>query len=325
MKGLLFFLILIIGFFQSQLQATTVEDIVNNPGNYNGEAVTVEGIVVQYVEGSASTTSFYILKGYYGEKIKVNTASSEPEVNKKYRVSGIVYVDPISHQPFISEQSKSMLDAFPATSPTQQRQGTQNNNQLLLILAFLGLLIILGILYYLSQKKKEDSFVQSASNAQQIAAPSMAQTMPSSSPAANSNAAPSYNSVPSTIKMPQNVQNKTLRFIPGKLIIKSGIDKGKVLAPLQAFETTNGAVITIGRGNVQGEGANAHLKIDDSLLTVSNMQAEIIYKNSKIFIKNLSTTNYTELDGYALRPNETKELQPGANIKMGELRLQYQK
>jgi len=318
MKSIIFFLFVTIVFSQNQLQATTVEDIVNNPGNYSGEAVTVEGVVVQYVEGNASTTSFYILKGYYGEKIKVNTASSKPEVNKKYRISGIVYIDPVLHQPFISEQSKSLLDAN-VTLPAVPVQ--KENNQLLLVIGLLGLLLLAGIIYYLWQKKSQNSLVSEIHQVPPSIPSALPTSMPTTPAPSSSSGSPSL--TPSTIKMPQSIPNATLKFVPGKLIIKSGVDKGKVLAPLQAFPTSNGAVITIGRQDVQGERASAHLKIDDSMLTVSRMQAEIIYRNNKVFLKNLSTANYTELDGYALNPNETKELRSGANIKMGELRLQY--
>lgn len=308
-------------FVHSKLQATTVENIINNPGNYDGESVTVEGVVTQYVEGNASTTSYYILKGYYGGKIKVNTASVKPEVNQKYKVSGIVYIDPISREPFISEQSKSIIGGYQYSEPNNNDNlnKSNTNTQVVLMIGLIILLLISVIIFYIWQKKGQ---TEPSIGAQGVSGGTPIGIKPPNPTNYSQN---TQVSSPKTVRIPPNTPNNTLKFVPGKFIIKSGIDKGTIIAPLQAYPDASGSVITVGREDVQGPRAQAHIKIDDSIQTVSRMQAEIIYKNNKVFIKNLSKTNYTEVNGYSLQPNQVKELRPGAIIKMGELEWEYQK
>ena len=309
-------------FFHAKLQATTVENIINNPGSYDGESVTVEGVVTQYVEGNASTTSYYILKGYYGGKIKVNTASVKPEVNQKYKVNGIVYIDPISREPFISEQSKSIIGGYQYSAPNNNdsiNKSNNNNTQVLLMIGLIILLLISVIIFFIWQKKGQ---TEPHLSGQVLSGGTPPSIEPPNHPNYPQN---TQVSSPKTVRIPPSTPNNTLKFVPGKFIIKSGIDKGTVIAPLQAYPDASGSVITVGREDVQGPRAQSHIKIDDSIQTVSRMQAEIIYKNNKVFIKNLSKTNYTEVNGYALQPNQVKELRPGSIIKMGELEWEYQK
>ncbi len=66
-----------------------------------------------------------------------------------------------------------------------------------------------------------------------------------------------------------------------------------------------------------------HIQIDNKYKTVSRKQAEIIYNNKQLFVRNLSATNITEVDGHELKLGETTELKPESIIKMGEIEFQY--
>ena len=115
---------------------------------------------------------------------------------------------------------------------------------------------------------------------------------------------------------------KTMQFIPGKLEILTGEDTGKSFM-LPGYPTPEGSIVTLGKKKLTGDRANSHIQIDQKYLTVSRMQAELIYVNGKLFVRNLSTTNITQVDGRALDANEKVELKPGAVMKTGELEFKY--
>jgi len=57
--------------------------------------------------------------------------------------------------------------------------------------------------------------------------------------------------------------------------------------------------------------------------TISRKQAEIISIEGKLYVKNISETNYTQVDGIELKPNEKVELKPNSTIRTGEIEFQY--
>ncbi|MES3630578.1 MAG: FHA domain-containing protein [Longimonas sp.] len=130
---------------------------------------------------------------------------------------------------------------------------------------------------------------------------------------------------PETLKF--KAPPKTMKFIPGKLVIISGPDKGREFR-IAGFprEEDDGNVVTIGRADVKGERAFAHIQLGDTYRTVSRIQAEIIQKTSdnEILLRNKSTTNPTRVNEEEVPPEETVELQNEDTIQMGELVLQYE-
>lgn len=113
---------------------------------------------------------------------------------------------------------------------------------------------------------------------------------------------------------------KTLKFIPGKFVIISGEDKGKELR-IAGYPTKAGFIVSVGRKEVLGEKAFAHIQLKEK--TVSREQAEFIYDDNKLFVRNLSETNYTQLNGVDLKPGEISEVFPKSIIKFGEVEFQY--
>ncbi len=122
-----------------------------------------------------------------------------------------------------------------------------------------------------------------------------------------------------TIKIVKNPL-KTLKFIPGKFLIISGEDKGKELR-IAGYPTKAGFVVSIGRKEVTGDKAFAHIQLKEK--TVSREQAEFIYNDNKLYVRNLSETNYTQLNGIDLKPGEISEVYPKSIIKFGEVEFQY--
>ena len=120
---------------------------------------------------------------------------------------------------------------------------------------------------------------------------------------------------------------KTMKFIPGKLVIISGPDKGREFR-IAGFprEEDNGNVVTIGRADVQGQRSFAHIQLGDTYRTVSRIQAEIIQKTdtNKVYLRNKSTTNPTQVNEQQVPPEESVELTNTDTIQMGELVLRYE-
>ena len=294
---------------RSQQIKTTVEDILKSPGTVATNAVEVEGTVTQYVKGTSTTTSYYLLKGYYGGILKINTFGEPPEINKKYIVVGIVYIDPVTRDPFISEKSKTMIEKAGEKEVVIHEKGSPLIKYLIFLLLIL-LVAMGGLIFYQYKIKSKPELGPGSSPAQpeQEVKP----VIPGSEKRDDLK----------TIRIV--TAPKTMKFIPGELVIISGEDKGKSFK-IAGYPTAEGSIITIGREKVSGDRSYAHIQLSDQFKTVSRKQAEIIAKDNKLFVKNLSETNYTQVDGKELAPGELCEFKEGAVIKMGELEMKYQK
>jgi len=134
---------------------------------------------------------------------------------------------------------------------------------------------------------------------------------------------PSYSSSQdfATIKI-KNSPPPTMLLLPGELEIISGLDRGKTFR-IAGFPSSEGAKVTIGRDNVDGDRSHAHIQLLEK--TVSRKQAELTYKNSTMYVKNLSETNFTQVDGKLLSPNEETELKSGMILRTGEVEFKYNK
>jgi hypothetical protein len=129
-----------------------------------------------------------------------------------------------------------------------------------------------------------------------------------------------YNNNFMTVNIVSQQAPKTMVFIPGKLEIVNGNDAGKQFV-LSAYPAPTGAIVSIGSREETGDRKFSHIRLMEK--TVSRAQAEFIYRDKKLYIKNLSKTNYTQLDGTDLQPEELGEVVPGSKIRMGELVFQY--
>jgi hypothetical protein len=114
----------------------------------------------------------------------------------------------------------------------------------------------------------------------------------------------------------------TMKYVPGELVLVSGEDKGKAFK-IAGFPTPEGSIVTIGREAVTGERAYAHIQIHDRFHTVSRKQAEFIWKDKKLYVKNLSETNPTQVDGAEVKSGKLVQVKPGSIVRTGELEFQY--
>jgi hypothetical protein len=293
----------------AQDRIDNVKDILNNPVAFDREVVKVSGLVTQYIDASEKTTAYFLLKDDFGAIIRVNTADSKPETNTKYAVRGIVYIDQATQMPFISEKSRTKIggvnEKLIYTAPEPVKTWWEQN-WLIVVIAGSGVLLLILIIALLSRRKSVESPKSVQSNSKSFSA-SAEKTI----------GTPKENLKTMVIPAPSQ---KTMKFIPGELEIITGEDKGKIFK-ISGYPTDDGSTVTIGRETVAGPRDYAHLELKER--TISRKQAEIIYKDGKLYIKNLSETNYTKLDSKDLPPNTSLELKSGSILTFGEVEMKY--
>ena len=117
-------------------------------------------------------------------------------------------------------------------------------------------------------------------------------------------------------------------MIPGYLLILNGLHKGRKLA-LHGKRTGTRLSLTIGRDvpewrrHVDQNKQDVHLRIADESRTLSRLQAEITYEAGKCYIRNLSNTNPTLINGLGLYGNQSAILEHKSIITAGNVQLQY--
>lgn len=310
---------------------TTIDNITKNPGRYDGDVVNVEGLVIQYVE-SQTTTSYYLLKSDYGAIIKVNTAEGSPVTNKKYKVRGIVYIDQLTRTAFISEKSRALLKETassqqnPPTGSSNDSSDVRDDNTITYIIIASAIMIIGLLIFAMTRNRKTqkaDEFSKSNYQAQQMPSSGGGNKTGSNDATTKINSEQEVSTSSSddfkTIKITTSAP-KTLKFIPGKLVITNGEDKGKEFK-IAGYPTPEGSIVSIGREEIKGERSYSHIQLLQK--TISRKQAEIISTGGKLYVKNLSETNLTQVDGIEIQPNQKTELKPNSTIMTGEVEFKY--
>ncbi len=123
-----------------------------------------------------------------------------------------------------------------------------------------------------------------------------------------------------TMVIPTDVSG-TMRFMPGKLEVIKGENAGTTFR-MAGYPTNDGtSVVTIGREKNTGPGEFAHIQLKER--TISRKQAELLQKDGKVSIKNLSKTNYTQVNGEEIPPEHTRELKGGEILTFGEVDIKY--
>ena len=298
-------LALVSGTSAAQYKEAAIENITADPKKFSSAAVEVTGTATLYAPGATSSTGYYLLKSPGGAAIRVNTSDGAPVLKRRYRVSGIVYLDPESRVPFISEKTRVWMDA-PVETPVEAREFESvwwENPMLVLLLI---MLIAAPVVFYLRVRRR--SVEAPPIEIQEDAIPINFDEDPSPV---------DLKTVKITLPAPM-----TMRYVPGELVLVSGDDKGKAFK-IAGYPTAEGSIVTIGREEVTGERAYAHIQIDEKFHTVSRKQAELIWKDKKLYVKNLSDTNPTQVNGVELKSGKPLALKPGSTIRTGELEFEY--
>lgn len=314
-KTCLFFIALLFTLPAAMANRTSVESIVNFPGRYEHEHVVFEGHIMRYVAGTPTTSSYYEIQGDYGARLRVNTTAPKPIILKRYQVKGtlIIYND----APLVIESEKRLLEEAPArivppvADPKEivpETTWLQDNMLYVLIVAGGVVLVLIVLIIVFANRRTPVEPVKPGTGRAEENRETIVEKPSFSTPS-------QYKTVRMAVNTP-----KTMRFMPGRLEIISTEDKGKSFK-LTGFPAENGSVVTLGRESVLGEKGYSHIQLNDQ--TVSRKQAEIIYRDDKMFIKNLSETNYSKVDGREVKPNEVAEITNGTIIKTGAIEFKY--
>lgn len=278
-----------LSYAQTEYIETTIEEIINNPGGVVKEKVKFEGVVAQKINQTPTTTGHYLIRGDYGAILTVNYSIAPPKVGKRYEVAGVIFIDIVTQAPFLSEQKRIEIK-----DPLIKW---------LMISAGILILFLIALFVYQARLKNQPQ------------KPNTPEDVIKEEPVGGK-----QRDDLKTVKI--ITPPKTMKFIPGELIIISGGDSGKSFK-IAGYPTTEGNVVTIGREKVTGDRAYSHIQLTDSMQTVSRKQAKIISRSNSIYVKNLSEVNYTQVNGQELGLNEEVELTPDSTIKMGSIELQY--
>jgi cellobiose-specific phosphotransferase system component IIB len=266
---------------------TPIEDILGDPVKFADKSVTIKGFVIQYAPAIEQKTAYYYVKGETGGTIQVNTSLIKPKIQREYKINGIVKIEASTQVPILIEIKKAAVIPI----------------WLYTIIGVILLLVILLVIVLITNSSGKSQAPAQAKAAEQKEV--------------------QYDNSYKTVQIVTNQSDKkTLVFIPGKLVIKNGEDKGKEII-LAGYQDTDGAVVTLGSREETGDRKSAHIRLMEP--TVSRSQAEIILlnKDKKVVVKNLSKTNYTHVNGEELLPNTLKEIKYGDLIKTGEVEFQY--
>ncbi len=293
----------------AQYKPTTIESIVTNPRNFADGAVEISGTVTLYA-AARPPTGYYLLKGSSGTAIRVNTTEGSPELTKKYRVTGVVYLEPTTRIPFISEKSRVLED--PPAQDAAPAAAEGGDAPLWTWFLPILLLVFLGIVLFFVRRRKHTAPPAAGSAAPEPALPTEEAIVPPP---------PGPVSELKTVRIVQP-SAMTMRYVPGELVVLSGEDKGKSFK-IAGYPTPEGSVVTIGREPVADERAYAHIQIEERFHTVSRKQAELIWKEKKLYVRNLSDTNPTQVNGAEIKAGKTVQLKAGSVLRTGELEFEY--
>jgi hypothetical protein len=329
---------------------TSISEIKDNPGKFRGQRVTVEGTVARHVDsGSDTETKNYILQDDSGQEIRAKTTKKPPETGGRYSVEGVIEISPFNRQPVLDEENRSQLSGGgggqggQSASSESLRQGF--SSIVVYLILGLGILVVVVLAYfaYASQTDEpiaqvsptEDGAADSAEPSSDLSSTELGGDGEESetgfpepsgqrikSESSSSQTQEEDSEGPETLKF--KAPPKTMKFVPGRLVIAAGPDQGKEFR-IAGRPTPEGNVVTIGRAEVEGERAFAHIQLGDTYRTVSRMQAEIIQQDQTILLKNTSETNPTIVNGDHVPTGESVELQDGDMIRMGELMLRYER
>jgi len=120
-----------------------------------------------------------------------------------------------------------------------------------------------------------------------------------------------------------------MKALPGKLVVLNGQQANKTLS-LFGASTPEGQAVSIGRESpdwkkhLKPGREHAHIRIQDSTKTLSRLQAELIFTNGEIKLRNMGQANPTTVDEQTLAVGETTALKSGSIIQAGNLKLRFE-
>jgi hypothetical protein len=309
----------------------TVKEVIAKKSDYLNTEFKLKGVLHEPSEEMNQES--YILVDRSNDSLEIRLRDQEDlEIGPEYKFEGKLKEK--EEQLFFNVTDIKCLDC-----------NKDNNEESKLLLILSAVVAILGVvIVYLIIRQKNNDLPPANNSFPNQANPSSFNPNPAaSSPSRNV----SVNSPPTG----QNVSTdnfSTIAFNPNQLP-KQTITESKTVVMNQPKEKSDdsipglftvnisgkieelslkgqpsslGKIVTIGREVMQGPKAKYHLSLKDQ--TVSRKQAELIYESDNLYIRNLSSTNPSLLNGVPLGSGVLNQVSPGSTMKFGEVILSYQ-
>jgi len=308
-------------------QSERVSEILKDAPVRVGEIVIVDGLVTQLEDAKNINFNDYWLKDKYGGLILIHTdGKTPPTTNKKYTVKGYLTFNKENNMYFISETERTQLsdDAFVFVTDESNTSNEETYAPLpwweqhfknIAIIGSIVIILLIIIAFSVSRKGNKSGKSKTSYTSEFVDSSTKSKIDKPVSDVVQKNTEELK-----TIIIPKAAP-KTMKFVPGKLEIIKGADIGKTFKIAGIPQSDGSSIVTIGREASTEANMFSHIQLKEH--TISRKQAEIIERNGSVKIKNLSTTNYTKIDGKELAPNEIQELKPNSIITLGEVEIKY--
>jgi len=270
-------------------EAPSIGYILENAEVYDGRQATLpDPVWVVRVSADDRPTRQFQVRDQEGDVITVYTNLDVPQVNDAIQTAGVV------------EISDGELFLF-----EQQRGGT---NVWLWVLVGALAVAFVGTLAY----------AFTGSGATEKPTKSTPPPIPSPDPRDHYDKEDPNGGKTIPIRKPEPKTQKLL----GTLKMLS--DHGKTDRPLMVNVSSNGAASGAGSEFTIGRGKGCDIQLKPQ--TVSRNQAKLVYANGQFYITNYVSAqkNPTMVDGYEMAKGKQMPLDDGAEIQMGEVRMQLQ-
>ena len=302
---------------------------VSDLGTEINNVVTVEGFVTRYQEDFA-TTELYHLRDDWGGVVMVRTTKPRPKVGERLRVTGTVTVDLRLNAPSIIETERAVLPALGAPSAVEKIEdsdgdgvpdatdrcpqqygpaangGCPETNYLLYALFAATIVVVVALVVVLIKMRslpvtKPEEPVPGRSVGTCAFMPDGAEVIEGA-----------------TIKMHAPPPN-TLKLLPGSFEVVAGEPE---IEEIRLYRTSPDPEIETTIGRLPGE-PYKHIQL--KLQTVSRKQAKLVFSNGNYTLINYApdTSNPTRINGQEMAVNESRVLEEGDRIQMGEVELIY--
>lgn len=213
-------------------------------------------------------------------------------------------------------------------------QEEENNMVEILLYLLITLVIIMGaIFWWRATKKKSSSKVDPIDKYTRSASQSLADPVAPHASSSDNYGTIAFNmsefmdtsesaSGPAKTMVMQGMRNTGPQKIPGYFLVKL-LNEPEQRVEVYGASSSLGYIATIGREQASPEKEPTHVFIKNN--TVSRRQAELIYRNSVLYLKNLSGTNPTRLNKVEMTVGQELELSEGMEIAMGTVYIIYRK
>lgn len=271
-------------------EAPSIGYILDNSEVYDGRQATLpDPVWVLRVSSDDGATRQFQVRDQEGDVMTVYTNLEVPQVNDAIRTAGIVEIS--NGEIFLFEQ---------------QRGGT--NLWLWVLVGALAVAFVGTLAYALTGSRDTDK--------EREAVPSPVPPPPSPNPSGPKTYDEENGAETVSIPKPEPKTTKLL----GTLKMLS--DHENADKPLMVPVGSNGAPSGAGREFTIGRGEGCDVRLKPR--TVSRSQAKLVYTNGQFHITNYVSAqkNPTMVDGYEMSSGEQMPLEDGAEIQMGEVRMQ---